>query len=89
MKDVTYENSMMFSIRNMLIVKIKPHIKMNIFINKKYCLFWKRNQYNSYLLNITFHNTLGPITLGTNVKFRNKNILPFVTINCICNLNTS
>lgn len=33
MKDVTYENSMMFPIRNTLIVKIKPHIKMNIFIN--------------------------------------------------------
>lgn len=36
MKDVTYENSMMFSVRNTLIVKIKPHIKMNIFINTKY-----------------------------------------------------
>lgn len=58
MKDAAYENSTMFSIRNTLTVKIKPHNKMNIFINKKYCLFWKRNQYNSYLLNTVFHNRL-------------------------------
>lgn len=91
MKDVMYENNIMFSIRNIFTVKIKPHIKMNISLNKKYCLFWKRNQYNSYLLNITFHNTLplGPITLRANVKFRNKNILQFIKINCISNLNTS
>lgn len=58
MKDVTYENSIMFSIRNMFIVKIKTHIKMNVFLNKKYFIFWKRNQYNSYLQNITFNNIL-------------------------------
>lgn len=43
MKDVAYENSMMFSIRNMFTVKIKLHIKMNIFVDKIYCFFWKRN----------------------------------------------
>lgn len=58
MKDDTYENSIMFSIRNMFTVKIETHIKMNVFLNKKYCIFWKRNQYNSYLQNITFNNIL-------------------------------
>lgn len=91
MKDVVYENSMMFSTRNTLIAKIKCHIKMHIFVHTKYCIFLEKKLV-SFLFpeyNISQFITSRPIMLRTNVKFRNVTILQFIKINRISNLNTS
>lgn len=91
MKDVAHENSMMFSVRNMLIAKINCYIKTNIFIHTKYWIFLEKKLV-SFLLpqyNISQFITSRPIMLRTNVKFRNKIILQFIKINHITKLNTS